>query len=780
MYKFGTKAETLEFLSGKQDELKIKVLPLCYFSIKEFRRDNITIWNKVESFFQADKLIIRSSARGEDTIETSNAGKYTSCIINKIYDEFVAGVGEVINSYGICSDEDQFFIQPLLENVSVFGVAFTREPNNGAHYYVINYDTSGSTDAITAGTSDSDVLYYCFKDCIENIKDDTMYKIGIALKQLEQLFETDKLDVEFAFKDDNLYIFQVRPLCIKNKEIDKVQQSMHICQIQNYIKHQSIEKAFLYGKKAVYSNMADWNPAEMIGTYPRPLALSLYKELITDNIWAYQRDNYGYMNLRSFPLLINFEGMPYIDVRVSFNSFIPADLEPKIASKLVDFYIDQLEKNTAEHDKIEFNIIYSCYTFDLSERIKKLHQHGFTNDEIQKIIFSLKNLTNCIIDNDHGLWKKDIAKIEILKKRYANIVESNNLDEVEKIYWLIEDCKRYGTLPFAGLARAGFIAVQLLKSMVEINILSLDEYEKFMSDVISVSSLMKRDFSCMSKEGFLREYGHLRPGTYDITSLRYDEAPNLYFDWNKKYPYDKEETFSLSLSKLEKIRALLRTNGMHDDVFALFSFIKSAIEGREFAKFIFTKSLSKAMQVFIKFAEQHGVNREDASYADIEIIKKMYSSTIDRKEILLNSIAAGKVMHESYKGLVLPSFISKETDVTNFFIADSEPTYISQGKVCGKSMYLSLLKTGDTINKKSMEDKIILINAADPGYDWIFSYDIAGLITEYGGANSHMAIRAGELSIPAIIGVGKKKFNVLKEADIIEFDTVLKKVTIIR
>ena len=82
MYRFGTKAETLEFLSGKQDELKIKVLPLCYFSIKEFRRDKITIWNKVESFFQADKLIIRSSARGEDTTETSNAGKYTSCIIN--------------------------------------------------------------------------------------------------------------------------------------------------------------------------------------------------------------------------------------------------------------------------------------------------------------------------------------------------------------------------------------------------------------------------------------------------------------------------------------------------------------------------------------------------------------------------------------------------------------------------------------------------------------------------------------------------------------------------
>ena len=34
--------------------------------------------------------------------------------------------------------------------------------------------------------------------------------------------------------------------------------------------------------------VADWNPAEMIGDKPNPLALSLYKELITDEIWREQ------------------------------------------------------------------------------------------------------------------------------------------------------------------------------------------------------------------------------------------------------------------------------------------------------------------------------------------------------------------------------------------------------------------------------------------------------------------------------------------------------------
>ena len=54
-----------------------------------------------------------------------------------------------------------------------------------------------------------------------------------------------------------------------------------------------------------------------------------------------------------------------------------------------------------------------------------------------------------------------------------------------------------------------------------------------------------------------------------------------------------------------------------------------------------------------------------------------------------------------------------------------------------------------------MDGAIICIPNADPGYDWLFSHSIGGLITAWGGANSHMAIRAGELSIPAIIGAGE-------------------------
>ena len=65
--------------------------------------------------------------------------------------------------------------------------------------------------------------------------------------------------------------------------------------------------------------------------------------------------------------------------------------------------------------------------------------------------------------------------------------------------------------------------------------------------------------------------------------------------------------------------------------------------------------------------------------------------------------------------------------------------------------------------KNSINGKIVAIPNADPGFDWIFSHNIAGLITQYGGANSHMAIRCAELGIPAAIGIGDKQYEGLHE-----------------
>lgn len=138
-----------------------------------------------------------------------------------------------------------------------------------------------------------------------------------------------------------------------------------------------------------------------------------------------------------------------------------------------------------------------------------------------------------MIKGDGGFYKKDIAKIEKLKARHDAVVDSD-LSMVDKIYWLTEECKRYGTLPFAGIARAAFMATQFLDSLVAVGILSKEQKHDFLSSLNTVSKSMSNHLSDLfdgklSRDEFLQMYGHLRPGTYDICSLSYSKAFDKYF-----------------------------------------------------------------------------------------------------------------------------------------------------------------------------------------------------------------------------------------------------------
>ena len=85
-------------------------------------------------------------------------------------------------------------------------------------------------------------------------------------------------------------------------------------------------------------------------------------------------------------LLTNFYGTPFVDLRVDFNSWIPAKLDKKISEKLVNYYLDEYKKNPELHDKIEFNIIFTCFAFDTNEKLKRLLKFGFSKKEIKSYI----------------------------------------------------------------------------------------------------------------------------------------------------------------------------------------------------------------------------------------------------------------------------------------------------------------------------------------------------------------------------------------------------------
>ena len=365
MNNLGTKAETLKLIYQKLENAS--VLPQYTFTVDEWEDNKKIVLDEFSGLDWNGCVIIRSSSLAEDTEQSSQAGKYISIANVSGESEFQSAVERVISSYDDNNGENQILVQPMLSDVKMCGVAFTMDPNTLGNYYVVNYDDSGSTSVITSGWGGQNRLFYKFKrdEKKGSIKQyELMERLCKALSELEDFFEKENLDVEFAFTEDNLlYILQVRSLCLQGNPVDGKQQKLELERIEKKIREAQSKKPFLCGKTTIYSVMTDWNPAEMIGIRPKPLALSLYQEIITNSVWAYQRDNYGYRNLRSFPLMIDFGGLPYIDIRVSFNSFVPAELEDELSEKLVNYYIDRLVENPEKHDKSFDEYVHSIKIF---------------------------------------------------------------------------------------------------------------------------------------------------------------------------------------------------------------------------------------------------------------------------------------------------------------------------------------------------------------------------------------------------------------------------------
>ncbi len=742
---FTSKANTLIYF---KDRLEVaKILPILTFTYQEWHSRSDILLENIVTELKVKSFIVRSSCSAEDSLTSSMAGYFTSILNVKGKKALKRAVDKVYQSYAeYLTDGSQILIQPMLENVAISGVAFSLDPNSGGHYYVVNYDpVSGNTESVTGSAEKGlkvDYWYRYHKHEFTGWRADLL-NLMIALRR-DCL--ANELDIEFAYTHDHeLYLLQVRPLVVK-VELSQEQlqlQQKQLRQLQQKIHRLSQPHPYLCGKNTLFANMPDWNPAEIIGTRPSSLALSLYKELVTDSIWAHQRHNYGYRNLQSFPLLICFAQSPYIDTRVSFNSFIPASLDLQLADKLVNYYLDRLEQNPYLQDKVEFDIVLSCYHPNLKNKYKEMLEAGFSTLELQQLDHALLALTNNIFTDDQQLVLADIASIDKLKVRQQQVLDSS-LNKVEKIYWLIEDCKRYGTLPFAGIARASFISRQFLTALVELKCISDARAEQFFNALHAVGSEMLVDLAGIEFTQFIDKYGHLRPGTYDICSLRYDEMPTSAF--NPSSSALNHQPFELNRDEIYKINLQLKQSAIKLNAEALFSFFKLTIEGRERAKFVFSKSISDVLKHLQILGKELGYTRECLSYLDIKDVMTLYSESLAAVDTFHTSIERHKKHFNICQGLMLPPVITHADDVYSFTLSEGQPNFVTRSKTKGLT---------ETNLDNDISGKIIFIPSADPGYDWIFSHDIKGFITMYGGVNSHMAIRACELGLPAVIGAGK-------------------------
>ena len=765
-----SKADVIEDLINKK--LKFNIPKTYSFTVDQWNNQKKLIIKNINKKFKNKKLIaVRSSSRGEDNLNSSNAGKYLSLlnvpIINK---KVIVAINSVIKSYKKKKKNvDQVFIQEMVSNVSVSGVLFTKDVDTGLNYYTINYDDiTGKTDTVTSGHGEhSNRTLFIFKKFGKKIKSPRFKKLIDCVINLEKIINNNSIDIEFAItKNLKPYLFQVRPITTvkKWKKVSVKEHERYLFGAEKKLKKIFKEQKNIIGKNTILGQMPDWNPVEMLGKYPSELSYSLYSKLITDGTWAKSRALMGYRNMSKHSLMSQICGQPYIDTRLSLNSFLPNKLSTKIGKKVVNFGIEELKKKPQLHDKVEFEISTPSYIFDIKKKLSKKFKNKLSKNEIKNFIEELRLLTLNFLDEEKEYsLSKVFNKIKYLNKIFSNF---NNKD-IKQIPRLLFLCKNYGTFNFSILARHAFVGKSFLNSLASEKVISSNQVEKFEHNLNTITKRMLNDLDLVQKnkispKKFMAEYGHLRPGTYDITSKRYDQINNFYFKIDRKKT--KKDKFTLSDKQKIIINKLLKKNKFKNiDYKKLLDYIGNSISLREYGKFIFTKYLSLILEIIANYGSKNKLKRNELTNLNINnFLNKNLYKNIKRLKVLSKY---NKIKYEKNQIVKLPLLIQDISRIRIIPFQVSSPNFITQKKVQGQKLFNPSIK-----KIKELSNKIILIENADPGFDWIFSANILALVTKYGGINSHMSIRCAELGIPAAIGCGDQIFSQLLKKKSIYLD----------
>lgn len=749
--------------------------------MKEWADSKNNVLNTIHEHFGNKVLAVRSSALVEDTEENSMAGAFLSKL--NVDSNSRSGLGAAIDlviQSMTGNLRDQVLVQSMVDDVAVSGVIMTFDMVHGAPYYCIDFDDeSGRTDAITSGNGVHKSLFV-YRDADNSMIKSSRVASFIRLAQeLESICKCAALDIEFGMdKAGQLFLFQVRRIALARNwhPVTERRVKRQLAHVENFVRNRSMKRDGVLGDRTILAIMPDWNPAEIIGTTPRLLSSSLYRELITKSVWCRARASMGYRSLDDAELMVLINNHPYIDVRNSFNSFLPAQISESVGEKLVNAWLDRLEAFPEFHDKVEFEVVPTCLDFCFFEDFKARYPNVLDAGEFEAFRIALTELTReCLMPSpDNSLDRALDASTTLENLKLPCIEGKEGYMYLDRANFLLTQCRGLGTFSFAIVARHAFIAEALLRSAVRRSALPESRLIEFKRSIRTISGTMLEDYALvgsgyLSRQSFYEKYGHLRPGTYEITSLRYDERDDLFLDAMPATKAMADTEFSLTRLECDAIDQLLCESGLNVvTAKQLLSYARKAIAGREYVKFLFTRTLSDALSEIMRWGGHHGLSRDDLSYLDwpeiVRSLSKPVMDDVDRHYLDIadtnrRSLAAAHAFR-------LGHIVFGVRDIYVATLNRSVPNFVGLGLTSGQVIQLE----ANTPTTANIKNRIVCIENADPGFDWIFTKSPCALITRFGGANSHMAVRCAEFGLPAAIGCGDQLYQRVIQAESVELN----------
>jgi len=724
-------------------------------------------WQSAPSWVRSSCLIVRSNHRHEGML--AHAGRYRSILDVAPSSACVQSAAQsVFDSYAAPAPQDSLFVQPMIGSSHWSGVISSSDRETGAPYIVIEESAGTATDKVTGGKQGQISLTRWLNCCPEKGAPSPRHGMLVdALLEVASITGEKDLELEYAFDQGPLpVLLQVRrPGSYTSSSSDEAFRA-HLDRIHDHAVR-LFRSPTAESDSHVFSVMADWNPAEILGRKPGPLALSLYQTCFTDRIWTEARQAMGYADPGPWPLMHVVGGTAYIDVAQSFRSLLPASMSPVEVNAIVTAYLRELRARPEHHDSVELKVFPSTYTATSSQALALLESRGVPKPFLKKLNSGLKALTRDVFSGG-GHLETDLAVLNewVIRSLVLEPVCRPTISQFnERLSWLFHT----GAPLFVRLARCAYMAVAQLDALVHSGKLDKTAYDAFFRSLRTVPSQLR----ALDKDGWREALGHLRPSSYDIESPCWRDRPDWMGVLNPGEPVDVP-SFVLSDVHAESIQSWLDDLDWNLTAESLFQQCARAIEGRELGKFLFSRQLSPTLELMAGLCAEHGISRRQLSMLSLNQLTRAFANHLSPAAVAALTEAA--VVSERLQGelhrVALPDVLMCPDQVYGHTQSSPPAHFMGSGVIEGRPLVF------EKQMQQTLEGAIVALESADPGYDFLFHSRIAGLVTCYGGVNSHMAVRCKESGIPGVLGVGAETYRRLIKAEHIVIDLNTSRLTI--
>lgn len=678
-----------------------------------------------------EQVAVRSSALNEDGEFSSLAGAFKTIlnvpgnaqpILAAIHDVQSHGQAKLLEVFNMTSPAMGVVVQEMIDDPDYAGVCLSQGFGEDDRAYLLINFKQGLGDGLVSGATAGKQLRVLRSDVYRPEVTERfpfLQELVENVGKIQSVYDGKPVDIEFAYKDGVLHTLQARHF------IAKVEVGTGQAHYMLHAANEAQQRVQASVGSDVLGDMSDINPRELLGGNAKPLNISIFRHMFADHSVEAARAEMGYEPLH-VGLLREIEGKPYISLRASAYSMRPQGIKAATYDKLVGIYQQQVAQNPDLQDKVEFKVFLT----NARQVPEFMQEHGaqFTKAEQHQVADAFGRFDNRLGERINSYCNSYDQTMQAYMARTAGLPQAS----LAETLGILQE----GTTLFVKTARLAFY-----KKAYYDNIYGPEATAESLTGLDTPSERLRHDLLAYAKgetdaNALSREYGHLRPGQMDVFAPAYraDIVRNLNLD---SYSHMSAEDIVAQTPARPRLP-------LHEDEAEL----RLLFAARENVKHEFMRAYDHLAGLVQAQGKAMGLNARELGQLSLNDLV-----ACEHAPALRDNMVAKARLPQTEQRLLLPSVLTPETDLRCLEVDTKKGTFFTQKRVEA----MPLIVSDDnlhTLTAQQVQGKILIMDHADPGYDFLLLYKPAGLVTRIGGPASHIAIRVNEIGLPACIGSG--------------------------